>query len=122
MLLICTNCTTAYAVGGERCPHCGGNERVEQGDQMPKITVHGGPSNRYSDPRPSDSAAPVAHSEPAQETVEGAEPVRRDRVYHEWTYQQLVSEARRRNLPRKGTVTDLIGRLERHDSEWGEVE
>lgn len=30
-LLVCSSCSTRYAPGLERCPHCGGLERVEEG-------------------------------------------------------------------------------------------
>jgi hypothetical protein len=60
-LRICLDCTTAFAVGVPRCPHCGSERHAEQGsaaalgvhastsfeeDHMPKITRHGGPSFR----------------------------------------------------------------------------
>lgn len=42
---VCVGCTTVYAVGAPRCPHCGSTEYTEQGAaDMPKITRHGGPS------------------------------------------------------------------------------
>lgn len=43
-LWICTDCTSRYSVGAVRCPQCGGSDHVEEGQNMPKITVHGGPS------------------------------------------------------------------------------
>jgi hypothetical protein len=43
-LWICTGCTCRYSVGAPRCPQCGSTEHVEEGQDMPKITVHGGPS------------------------------------------------------------------------------
>lgn len=39
----CAGCTTKFAVGLARCPHCRSTEFQEDGD-MPKITRHGGPS------------------------------------------------------------------------------
>lgn len=41
----CKGCTTAFAVGLPRCPHCGSTDFAEQGQDMPKITAHGGPTN-----------------------------------------------------------------------------
>lgn len=41
---VCVGCTTVYAVGAPRCPHCGSSEYVEQGAEMPKITRHEGAS------------------------------------------------------------------------------
>ncbi|MFE2382203.1 hypothetical protein [Streptomyces misionensis] len=46
----CAECTTTYAVGLPKCPQCGSAIRVNDATQppeeqdMPKITVHGGPS------------------------------------------------------------------------------
>lgn len=44
-LWVCEDCTTKYAVDAERCPHCGSEAHHEEGQEMPKITKHGGPSN-----------------------------------------------------------------------------
>jgi hypothetical protein len=44
-LWVCLGCTTKYAVGLFRCPRCHGTQFVEEGQPMPKITVHGGPTN-----------------------------------------------------------------------------
>lgn len=44
MLLVCKGCTARYSVGAPRCPQCGSTEYVEEGAEMPKVTVHGGPS------------------------------------------------------------------------------
>lgn len=48
-LLVCEECTAKYSVGAPACPQCGSLEHHEEGSVMPKITVHGGPSNA-SDP------------------------------------------------------------------------
>lgn len=54
MLWHCLACTTAYAVGLPACPQCGGTEYVEGGPgEMPKITLHGGPS--YAQERPGEA-------------------------------------------------------------------
>lgn len=52
----CAECTTKYAVGVPKCPHCGSTVRVneatqppEEDEQMAKVTVHGGPSNEAAD-------------------------------------------------------------------------
>jgi RNA polymerase subunit RPABC4/transcription elongation factor Spt4 len=60
---VCVECTTVYSVGAPRCPHCGSAEHVEQGEDMPKITRHGGPSN----------AAEDLPAEPVGEAPEGGE-------------------------------------------------
>lgn len=44
-LNVCAACTTAFAVGLPCCPHCRSTDFAEQGQDMPKITVSGGPTN-----------------------------------------------------------------------------
>ena len=41
----CRDCTTRYAVGLFRCPHCRAVSQKYTEDNVPKITVHGGPTN-----------------------------------------------------------------------------
>jgi hypothetical protein len=43
-LLACLDCSTRFAVGLSRCPHCQSTNYEEDGAMSPKITVHGGPS------------------------------------------------------------------------------
>lgn len=40
----CAGCSAAFAVGLSACPQCGSTSHTEE-EPMPKITVHGGPSN-----------------------------------------------------------------------------
>lgn len=63
-LRVCQRCTTRFAVGLLACPHCRSTEHYEEGSVMPKITVHGGPSNA-SDP----ASGPVTVSERKPEPV-----------------------------------------------------
>lgn len=58
MLWICQSCTTAYSVGAPRCPHCGCEEYEEN---MAKISVHGGAT---------DKTLPVVETEPEAVEVE----------------------------------------------------
>lgn len=44
-LWLCLGCTTRYAVGLSRCPRCAGRDFIEEGAEVPKITVHGGTSD-----------------------------------------------------------------------------
>lgn len=82
-LLVCLDCSTAFAVGVPRCPHCGSERKAEEGtaaamglhargrveeEPMPKITVYGGPSDR------ADIQAPEPEPE-ASEAAEGGEDV-----------------------------------------------
>ena len=41
----CAGCTTSFAVGLPCCPQCRSTDFAEQGQDMPKITAHGGASN-----------------------------------------------------------------------------
>ncbi|GGR61426.1 hypothetical protein GCM10010251_92810 [Streptomyces aurantiogriseus] len=41
---LCTVCSTVFSVGAPCCPHCGSTKHVEEGQEMPKITRHEGPS------------------------------------------------------------------------------
>lgn len=45
-LWTCAGCFTHYAVGLPACPQCASTDHHEEGT-MPKITVHGGPSNAW---------------------------------------------------------------------------
>jgi hypothetical protein len=63
-LRVCQGCTTRFAVGLLACPHCRSTEHYEEGSVMPKITVHGGPSNA-SDP----ASGPVTVGERKPEPV-----------------------------------------------------
>lgn len=69
MLLYCRDCTTAYAVGLHRCPHCT-SERVSREPIMPKITVHGGPSNAADLPAPEPVDVVPEQPEPQPEQPE----------------------------------------------------
>lgn len=64
-LLVCTGCSTAYSVGAPRCPHCLSTV-YEEDHPMPKITVHGGPSNDAEDNTPVDDVpAETPEEEPS---------------------------------------------------------
>lgn len=80
-LRVCMDCTTAFAVGVPRCPHCGSERSAEEGtaqalgvfargrveeEPMPKITRHGGPSDRHAEQGPEAAASDVV--QPAEET------------------------------------------------------
>lgn len=71
----CADCTTRYAVGAPKCPHCGSTMRVNEATQPPeeetdmaKITVHGGPTNAAAEElEASEDASTGADSAPASE-------------------------------------------------------
>jgi hypothetical protein len=56
----CAGCTTLYAAGLTGCPHCGSTDGHEEGADMAKITVHGGPTNaRAEQPSGGQAETPV---------------------------------------------------------------
>lgn len=101
-LRVCMDCTTAFAVGVPRCPHCGSERSAEEGtaqalgvfargrveeDDMPKITRHGGPSDRHAEQgpeaaasdvgQPAEETPPVVEEQPTEAAEEAAAPVRK---------------------------------------------
>lgn len=65
----CAECTTAYAVGAPRCPHCGSENYTEDG--MAKATV-GGASDDKTAAGDAPQAAPAAADAPAEDDGEKA--------------------------------------------------
>ena len=62
MLLVCKECSTAFAVGLDRCPHCGATDYHEQGTEMPKNTRSAGATNKYTEepaPEPETAVRPT---------------------------------------------------------------
>lgn len=132
----CTSCTTKFAVGLPKCPHCGSTDYVEDGDVMAKITRSGGASDdTLPAPEPvdvpADSPAPqdaqAAVPEPEQESEAGgedeahkepspeAEAVEPDPAsssdYEAETVEQLRERLTARGLPKSGKRDDLVLRL-----------
>lgn len=144
-LRVCQECTTRFAVGLLACPHCRSTEHYEEGSVMPKITVHGGPSNAAADlPIVADKTAPGPVSVPeavvsvsvdevdqgpgeVDETLGGdfkplPEAVEDDTAehvsepdYENWTVKQLQAVLAERELPTSGTKTELVARLRTHN-------
>ncbi len=74
-LSVCAECTTKYAVGLPKCPHCGSTDHVEDGQPMPKITVHGGPSDKTLPvDEPEADEAPAVELAPEPEGGEESSP------------------------------------------------
>jgi len=69
-LNVCNSCTTKFAVGLPRCPHCASTDFREDG-QMAKITAHGGPSDKTLT---ADTPEPDALLAPAEDDALAAEP------------------------------------------------
>lgn len=88
-LWFCAGCSTAYAVGLPACPHCQSADHHEEGT-MPKITLHGGPSNaaeaelQAADDTPEEEPSPgnssAASSPKLQPTSEKSSSARRSRA------------------------------------------
>lgn len=56
-LWVCTACATSYSVDAPCCPHCTSTSQVEEGQEMPKLTRHGGAT---------DTNAPEAPQTPVE--------------------------------------------------------
>lgn len=115
MLWHCSGCSTAYAVGLPACPHCGSAEYTEE--EMPKITVHGGPSNRF-ETAAGEPVAIVSDAEPTstvEEPEEAAQPV--SDGYDELTKAVLQQELDGRGLSTVGTKAELVERLRENDTQ-----
>lgn len=139
MLWICLACTTGYSVGAQGCPHCGSAEYAEEGTEMPKISRHGGASNKNA-PAPVAVPAGAVDGEFAAEfmrlvdsgpvdvtgfasggivspgtTVVGGEPagtqVLDDGPYVVMLRADLQELCRARGLPTSGNKEDLVARL-----------
>lgn len=85
---------------------------------MPKITVHGGPSNRFEETR---EAVPGKPLPPVEESAypEDAEPLEEPQEpadgYDELTKIELQQELDRRRLVKTGNKEELIERLREDD-------
>lgn len=77
-LMVCLACSTMYAVGLARCPHCGSPDQVEQGSEgheMAKQRVHGGATHESDIPAPDpDTPGPVAASSEEETGPDTADP------------------------------------------------
>lgn len=126
----CRGCTAAYAPGAPRCPQCRTNDPINEAEQlrreqdMPKITVHGGPSNADVDPgQPGHvETDDDRHGDPVEDgqtaTLEGdpgdtQAPEAVD--YNTFTAEELRAELKERKLPTSGTKPELVDRLAEND-------
>jgi RNA polymerase subunit RPABC4/transcription elongation factor Spt4 len=76
----CNECTTSFAVGIAKCPHCGSKDYSEEGSSMPKITLHGGPSNAAADADTSPDVSAAAPQDATFSTPEGDHQLSPDAV------------------------------------------
>lgn len=81
---------------------------------MPKITVHGGPSNAY-DTRPVQERRYDEPENASEKAQDGRKPPTGTN-YSTWSYKELLAELRQRELPRQGTAAELAERLKENDS------
>lgn len=131
-LSVCTSCTTKYAVGLPKCPHCGSTDHVEDGQPMPKITVHGGASDKTlaAEPDPEAVDAPESEPAPADEAVDET-PQQADEEpsstseesaqepepnYEDSTVEELKDLLAERGLPKTGKRDGLLARLREDDA------
>ncbi len=120
----CRSCTAAYAPGAPGCPQCGTNDPIDEAEQlrreneMPKITVHSGPSNADAEPGQPGYIEPT-DGEQAEET--GAEQATDGDVgsevvdYNDFHVEDLKSELSGRGLPVSGKKDELVARLTEDD-------
>jgi hypothetical protein len=109
-LWVCAECSTAYAVGLGACPHCWSKNREDE--DMQKISVHGGPSDKDAEPGQYEDPADQAEPETGPAKVDHSE--KPPAVLHEdWTVLDLRSELKRRGLPVYGSKDELLKRLEK---------
>jgi len=178
----CAGCTTVYAVGAAKCPHCGSTERTSRAggavlpsvtvacgtsacqyegrerrvhlrtaapgvlemprlvcagcgfdmptvtpwppvtdsedEQMPKITVHGGPSiagaSVVDEPDVGLAPEPEEGGEVVESSVEQDSAVGPD--YEAWTVEELKEQLAERGLPKSGKRDELVQRLRDDDA------
>lgn len=114
MLWECAECTCRYSVGASACPQCGSTDHYEEGSEdMPKITVHGGPSN-VDDPAPENTEV-VAVDAPAKDSGETVAGAGATVNYGDLKVDQLREELSRRGLDYAGLKADLVERLQASD-------
>jgi hypothetical protein len=122
---VCRGCGTRYSVDAPRCPQDGVNDPIKEAEQlqreleaMPKITVHGGPSNADTGegmPEATEPSEKVA----AEATTSEAPVVEEETVdYNAFTVDDLKAEirGRDRNLAVTGSKAELVERLEADDA------
>lgn len=140
----CLKCGTRFAIGAPHCPQCTSTRcEMEAEDMSPKTTVHGGPSNVDGEngwdgnsssastepPTSTDSNSSSSGQSPAPTTEppsspdltgsssadstggETADP------YDGKTKAELQDELVARELPKSGTIPELIERLRANDAE-----
>lgn len=129
----CKRCSTHFAVGMHKCPQCTGTSvREVGGDDVPKVSKYGGPSNRFAEsggdqdvvddglvgetvvPEDTNVASPDAGDD--EETPDDGPD------YDNMTKDQLIEEAKERGLPFYGNKQDLVDRLVESDDESEEDE
>lgn len=113
----CRGCTAVYSVGAPRCPQCGTNDPIKEGEQMAKITVAGGPSDAtLEEVVPAESGEttggplqplPDVTDDPTLANEEkAAEP-----DYEKWTVEQLKDQLAERGITKSGKHDELVQRL-----------
>lgn len=109
-LMVCRRCGTVFAVGLSRCPNCTAEDAYQQGEEdgMPKISVHGGPSNAAEELEASDRAG-ASNEESAPPVVVGGEAPAPD-PEEPATVKALQEALRRLGQPTSGSKDELLER------------
>lgn len=142
MLWVCKGCTAKYSVDAQHCPQCGSTDYREDEEDMPKITLLGGPSNAAAEspidglppnpgapvPAPEDEALPEGEVvetpggpfQPLPDVTGDEDLANTEKVvepdYPEWTVEQLREQLGERKLPKSGNKDELIARLVDNDA------
>jgi hypothetical protein len=117
----CRGCTAVYSVDASRCPQCGADDHYEEGtEEMPKITLHGGPSNAATDDTTVEGEGVNVETaggpfKPLPDVTDNEELANTEKVvkpdYPKWNVEQLRDQLASRDLAKTGNKDELIARL-----------
>lgn len=116
--VVCTRCQTRFALGLLQCPRCKQVSpqyaaNVKEEEQVPRITVAGGPSNADAVPGEVGYAGPEPVELPDDGPVAAAPA---DTGWQSMTLAQLREAAKARGLSGSGAKADVVARLAEHDN------
>lgn len=122
----CRRCTTRFAVGLPYCPQCTSTDYEEDGEDVAKNTVHGGPSDQLAEPGQPGYQAPATQAEAEATPVivvdadADGEEAEEGGALDELTVAELRARLRARDLPVSGSKDELRDRLARAELVAGE--
>jgi predicted nucleic acid-binding Zn-ribbon protein len=120
MLWVCGRCGTKYAVGLPYCPQCTSTDYREDGEEMAKNTVHGGPSDQFAEPgqpgyqppaEPAETPEAVSLAEATISESADQEPEPMPETEAQATVRELRERLRARGLSVSGSKDELRDRL-----------